>query len=112
MALNKVFDTFMTHVYNTEDSLYQILYDKSYRPEVYKLKTSSMTTTEPQVDLNKFGTIKEPGAVSFIETRFLEQVNSTRVGLIQKFPMIMFSCLSIYLARRLVVTHTQLLTHS
>jgi hypothetical protein len=40
MALNGVFDTFMTHVYNTEDSLYQILYDKSYRPEVYKLKTS------------------------------------------------------------------------
>lgn len=40
MSINRVFDAFMTHVYNTEDSLYQILYDKSYRPEVYKLKTS------------------------------------------------------------------------
>ena len=39
MSSTRAFDTFMRYVYTTEDSLYQILYDKCYRPEVYKLKT-------------------------------------------------------------------------
>ena len=36
---NRVFDSFLSYVYNTEDTLYQILYDKAYRPDVFKLKT-------------------------------------------------------------------------
>ena len=81
MSSTRAFDTFMRYVYTTEDSLYQILYDKCYRPEVYKVKTLK-TSSAQQVDLSRFETAKEPGAISFIEMRFLEQINSTRAGLL------------------------------
>ena len=77
---DKAFDLFMKHVYNTEDSLYQILYDKCYRPDVYKLKTNKSVVGT--ADTSKFGLEKEPGAINFVEMRFLEQINSTRIGLI------------------------------
>ena len=32
-------ERFKKHVYNTEDSLYQIIYDKGYRYDVYLNKT-------------------------------------------------------------------------
>ena len=35
------FEKFQKHVYNTEDSLYQILYDKQNRPEIYWNKLNS-----------------------------------------------------------------------
>ena len=80
--INRAFDSFLSYVYNTEDTLYQILYDKAYRPEVYKLKTGHSQQTA-NINLNNF-TISKPeqDAVTFIETRFLEQINSTRIGLI------------------------------
>ena len=79
---NRVFDSFLSYVYNTEDTLYQILYDKAYRPDVFKLKTGISEQTD-NINLNNF-TISKPDqdAVTFIETRFLEQINSTRIGLI------------------------------
>lgn len=112
MSSTKAFDIFMRYVYTTEDSLYQILYDKCYRPEVYKLKTQKIAAgSGQQVDLARFETAKEPGAISFIEMRFLEQINSTRAGLLQKFPLFILMGTSVFLARRLNRVHTQLLTH-
>ena len=32
---------FSEHVYKTEDSLYQVLYDRKYRPDIYALKQTT-----------------------------------------------------------------------
>ena len=32
---------FSEHVYHTEDSLYRVLYDRKYRPDIYALKQST-----------------------------------------------------------------------
>ena len=32
---------FTEHVYHTEDSLYRVLYDRKYRPEIYALKQNT-----------------------------------------------------------------------
>ena len=31
-------DYFLDHVYKTEDTLFQVLYDRKYRPDIYRLK--------------------------------------------------------------------------
>ena len=35
---------FSEHVYKTEDSLYQVLYDRKYRPDIYALKQTAPST--------------------------------------------------------------------
>ena len=47
-----------------------------------------------------------------METRFVEQINSTRFGLLQKFPMILSIGLTIYLGRKLTRVHNLLISHS
>ncbi len=46
-----IFEKFQKHVYNTEDTLYQILYDKSNRPEVYWSKIHSTQSTDDSFGL-------------------------------------------------------------
>jgi len=34
---------FIEYVYHSEDKLYQVLYDRKFRPEIYKLKQQEFT---------------------------------------------------------------------
>ena len=42
-------ERYMQHIYNSEDALYQILYDKAHRPAVYRAKIAANT----QVDVSE-----------------------------------------------------------
>ena len=37
--IDQVNTTLFEHIYSTEDTLYQIVFDKKYQPELYRLKT-------------------------------------------------------------------------
>ena len=37
--LTRFYIKFSEHVYHSEDTLFQVLYDKVYRPKIYLLKT-------------------------------------------------------------------------
>ena len=43
----------ISHVYNTEDTLYQIIFDKRFRREIYNLKTAKRDGQDDPTELNK-----------------------------------------------------------
>ena len=44
--LTRFYTKFSEHVYRTEDTLFQVLYDKVYRPKIYQLKTGNNPSSD------------------------------------------------------------------
>ena len=101
-SVNWAHEVFLKQIYRTEDSLYQVIYDKAYRPDVFKAKTSSQATDKPDYSDFRIRKALDSDSVSFVEARFLEQVNSIRLGLVQKYPLIIFGTVSLLLSRSLI----------
>ena len=40
--IDRVNTALFEHIYSTEDTLYQIVFDKKYQPELYRLKTEAL----------------------------------------------------------------------
>jgi hypothetical protein len=49
--LTRFYTKFSEHVYRTEDTLFQVLYDKVYRPKIYQLKTGNNPSSEQYAQL-------------------------------------------------------------
>lgn len=99
--INWAHEVFLKQIYRTEDSLYQVIFDKAYRPEVFRAKTSK-TEGNPNPDDFQISQTVNSEAVSFVEARFLEQVNSIRLGLVQKYPLMVFGTICLALSRSLL----------
>lgn len=90
----------MQRIYTSEDALYQILYDKAHRPSVYLQKTQRAQAPTSDAE-SKFRMDKvAPENITFVETRFLEHVNTSHTGLIQKYPMFLFMGIAYLIQRR------------
>lgn len=99
----KLESLYWQRVYSSEDLLYQALFDKAHRPEVFTQRSAGnrVEWQEPQ----------QVSPVEFIEMRYLEQVNSQRVALLMKLPALCSLALCVVLARSMVRSHGRMLTH-
>ena len=104
-SLQQAVQSYLKWVYNSEDTLYQLLYDECHRPEVYRYRT----TGENPPDSHNF-TSQKHKQLSFIETRFLEQTNTIRVGLLQKVPFALCGVLGFWLTKKVRLQHATMIS--
>ncbi len=102
--INQTYETYFKYLYRTEDTLYQLVFDRVHRPHDYQARMSG----RPASDSFE---LSAQQSKDFMEMRYVEQVSGNRLGLLTKVPLAVGVALTALFSRRLVTAHGRLVTH-